>query len=99
VVKLVKNKCEIECCNEVLNLEFHHIIPRTDPLCTNKPENIAILCPVHHALTHSGQLILLGVFPATKPPNNRILVYSLYGNKNIDIDIQYYNIKPKTYKI
>ena len=97
--KLIKNKCEIDGCEETLNLELHHIIPRTDVRCTNHKSNLAILCPCHHALTHSNHLILLGIFPSTKLPNNRILVYSLYGNKNLDIDEKYYTIKPKSYKI
>lgn len=97
--KIIKNKCEIEDCDETLNLELHHIIPRTDPRCTNNNSNLCVLCQNHHALTHSGQLILIGFYPSTKQPNNRTLIYSLYGKKNLDIEIPYYNILPKTYKI
>lgn len=99
--KLIKNKCEIQECNEnnVAALHLHHIIERTDPNCTNENYNLAILCSNCHAKVHAKIIKLIGVYPATRPPNNRILVYEINGKKNVDIDHPYLEIKPKTYKI
>lgn len=100
-IKLQKNKCEIEECNisQEEALHFHHIIERTNVNTTNEILNIAILCSVHHAFVHSGRLKIIGVYPSTKLPNKRTLVYELDGKKNIDIDEPYIQIKAKSFKI
>ena len=100
-VKLIKNKCEIESCNvdDPNLLELHHIIEKTKINTTNHNFNLAILCSNCHGLTHSNRLKIIGVYPATLPPNNRILVYELDGKKNIDIDIPYVIFKNKSYKL
>jgi hypothetical protein len=41
----------------------------------------------------------IGVYPSTKPPNNRILVYELDGKKNIDINEPYIKFENKSFKI
>lgn len=76
--KLTKiiNKCEIEDCPETKNLEKHHIVPQREKE-TNKDfshgfENLAVLCPNHHAMADSGDLIIEGRFPSTSGP---ILIY------------------------
>lgn len=99
--KIIKNKCEIETCNitDSKILHLHHIIERTEINTSNDYYNLAILCPNHHAMTHSGKLEIIGIFPSTKPPNNRILVYKLDGYKNIDIDEPYLIFKNKSYKL
>jgi hypothetical protein len=99
--KLIKNKCEVEGCDITENLHLHHIIERTDPNTSNHPYNLFITCPNHHAQIHSGRLKIIGVFPATKPPNNRIVVYELDGERNIKEDISGppLQIKPKSFKI
>ena len=99
--KLIKNKCEIESCEVVAQeaLHFHHIIERTQINTTNHPFNIAILCAVHHEFVHSGRLKIVGVFPSTKLPNNRTLVYELDGKKNIDIDAPYIEFTNKSFKL
>ncbi len=99
--KLIKNKCEIESCNisDPKLLELHHIIERTELNTTNHNMNLAILCANCHALTHTGRLKIIGVYPATRPPNGRILVYELDGKKNIDIDGSYFEFKNKSFKI
>lgn len=97
--KLILNKCEIENCNENKNLHRHHIIERTQLNTTNHPYNLAILCSNHHAAVHSGSLKIIGIYPATLPPNNRILVYELDGIKNIDINDPYVKFENKSYKI
>jgi hypothetical protein len=98
-IKLIKNKCEIEGCNEVDNLHLHHIIERTDLNTNNDPFNLVILCPNHHNYCHSKKLKIIGIFPSTKKPNNRIVVYELDGKKNIDIEEAYIEVKPKSLKI
>jgi hypothetical protein len=99
--KLIKNKCEIECCNvdDANALHFHHIIERTQINTTNNTFNIAIICAVHHELVHSGRLKIIGVYPSTKLPNKRTLVYELDGKKNIDIDEPYFKFENKSFKI
>lgn len=100
--KLIKNKCEIDSCTitDPNLLHFHHIIERTELNTSNHPDNLAILCPTHHACVHSGRLKIIGVFPSTKLPNKRSLIYELDGVRNIEgIDGPLVQIKPKSYKI
>lgn len=99
--KLIKNKCEIESCNvdDPALLELHHIIERTEINTTNHNFNLAILCANCHALTHTKRLRIIGVYPATLPPNNRVLVYELDGKKNIDIAEPYVTFKNKSFKL
>lgn len=89
--KLEKFECEVCGERNVKILDKHHIIPRTDPRCTNHNQNIAVLCKNCHGKTHTGSLDIIGIFPSTKPPNGRTLVYKLNGVKNIDIDPSYYS--------
>jgi len=100
--KLIKNKCEIESCsvNDPNLLHFHHIIERTEENTTNHDFNLAILCANCHNLTHSGRLKIIGVFPSTRLPNKRTLVYELDGKRNIDgIDAPIVTFKPKSFKL
>ena len=99
--KLIKDKCEIEGC-EVTDsniLHLHHIIERTEVNTSNHPNNLAILCPNHHSFVHSGRLKIIGVYPSTKLPNCRTLIYELDGNKNLNIDVPYVNFTNKSFKI
>jgi len=100
--KLIKDKCEIATCNVTDSnlLQLHHIIERTEINTTNHNFNLAILCCNCHALTHSGRLKIIGVYPSTKLPNKRTLVYELDGKKNVEgIDIPYVQFKNKSFKI
>ena len=98
--KLILNKCEIEGCDVTSCLHLHHIIERTEENTNNNSYNLCILCPNHHNFVHSGLLKIIGIFPSTKKPNNRTVVYELNGKKNInDIDFPYFQFKNKTYKI
>ena len=99
LMKLIKNKCEIEGCEETEFLHLHHIIPQSEVNTTNHSDNLAILCPNHHAAVHSGKLKIIGIYPSTKLPNNRILVYELNGVKNIDISTPLVSFTPKSFKI
>ncbi len=100
--KLVKNKCEIESCSVTDSnlLHLHHIIERTEINTTNNNFNLAILCANCHALTHSGRLKIIGVYPSTQLPNGRTLIYELDGKRNIEgIDKPYVEFKNKSFKI
>lgn len=100
--KLVKNRCEIDGCGmtDPAALHLHHIIERTELNTTNHDYNLAIICANHHEMTHSGRLRIIGVYPATIPPNNRILIYELDGKRNIDgIDEPMIRFKNKSFAI
>lgn len=100
--KLIKNKCEIESCNVTDSnlIHLHHIIERTEEHTTNNSFNLAILCANCHALTHSGRLKIIGVYPSTKLPNQRTLIYELDGKRNVEgIDEPYIEFKNKSFKI
>jgi hypothetical protein len=101
VKKIIKNQCEIEGCdvNVPEALHLHHIIERTEINTTNHIFNLAVICANHHAMVHSGRLKIIGIFPSTKLPNNRTLVYELDGKRNLDIEIPYINFKNKSFKI
>lgn len=97
---LILDKCEIEDCNETENLHAHHIIERTEENTNNNAFNLAILCPNHHNYVHSKKIKIIGVFPSTRLPNKRTLVYEIDGIKNVDgIDIPYIEFKNKSFKI
>lgn len=100
--KLIKNKCEIEDCNENSPeaLHLHHIIERTIVTSSNHPFNLAILCSNCHAKVHSGKIQIVGVYPSTLPPNGRTLIYSVDGKPNVPgIEKPYVEFKGKSYKI
>jgi len=60
-----KIKCEICNLKKPEILHRHHIIPRTDPRCSNSDINIAILCPNCHHRVHTGELTIIGVYDTT----------------------------------
>lgn len=97
--KLIKNKCEIDSCSETENLHLHHIIERTEENTNNNDFNLCILCPNHHNYVHSGKLKIIGIYPSTKLPNGRSVVYELNGKKNIDLDVPYVNFTNKSFRI
>jgi hypothetical protein len=51
-------------------------------------------------MTHGGLLRIISVYPSTKLPNKRTLVYELNGVKNIEgLDEPYITVLPKSYKL
>jgi hypothetical protein len=46
--------------DEVAALHTHHIIPQCDPRCTNKPDNLVVVCANCHQLIHKGKIIVEG---------------------------------------
>lgn len=62
--------------------------------------NLAVICANCHNLHHSGEIEIIGVYPATKPPYGRILVYKKNGMSNVEgIDEPYYVPQPKSMKL
>jgi hypothetical protein len=95
-------KCEIEDCNitDLNLLHAHHILERTELNSNNNDWNIAIICSNHHNMIHAGKLKIIGIFPSTKPPVGRSLVYIMENKQNLTGDIKpYYSPKAKSIKI
>jgi hypothetical protein len=63
----MKEKHECEICGLLSQsaLERHHIIPRTDPRCTDFESNIATICGSCHNEVHAGDKIIEGRFVTT----------------------------------
>jgi hypothetical protein len=79
MAKRPKIQCEV--CGEGNKklLHRHHIVERTDLDSNNDDFNIAIVCANCHTKIHTGDLEIIGVFPGTRPPTGRILVYKMNG--------------------
>lgn len=102
--KRPKIRCEIESCDvtDPSLLERHHIVERTELHMDNDDMNLAVLCCNHHKLIDSGRLKIIGVFPGTRPPTGRILVYVLDGVCNfpgLENEKPYYTPQPKSMKL
>jgi hypothetical protein len=78
-----KINCEICSENNRAVLHRHHIIPRTDPLCTDEWDNVCVICSNCHNKTHAGQINIIGVFSSTKLPYKRTLVFEENGKCNV----------------
>lgn len=100
VKRLVPSVCEI-CGNtnkEVLHK--HHIVERTDPNTSNDDTNLAIVCANCHNKIHAGMIKVIGVFPSTKLPYARTLVYEIDGVSNVPgIQDPYYTPKANSMKV
>lgn len=83
IKKLLRHHCEI--CNEsnVAVLHKHHIIPRTDPNTSHSDSNLAQVCSNCHNKIHNKQIIVIDIFPSTKLPYGRTLVYIENGVCNV----------------
>lgn len=57
--------CEICNTRQRTVIDKHHIIPRTDPRCTDDLGNIAIICSNCHRRVHAHEIIIEGVFATT----------------------------------
>jgi hypothetical protein len=92
---------ECEVCKESNKavLHKHHIIPRVDVKSTDDWNNLVVLCSNCHNLTHAGFLKIIGIYPSTKLPYRRTLVYEKNGTRNIPgIDNPYIESKPNIMK-
>jgi len=63
--KLKKDRCEICGYDRFAAINYHHIIPRCDPRCTNDNHNIAVVCHICHDLIHAGEITIIGVYSST----------------------------------
>jgi hypothetical protein len=82
-MKLRKIICEICGEDDPAALHYHHIVERTDPDSDNNMWNLAIICASCHCKHHEGNLEILGLYPSTKKPYGRVLVYKKDGVCNI----------------
>jgi hypothetical protein len=80
--KLIPIVCEI--CNEDNKavLHKHHIVERTDPNTSNHEYNLAVVCSNCHNKIHAKQISIIGLFPSTKLPYKRTLVFEENGKSN-----------------
>ena len=78
-------KIECEICGEKNKscLEKHHIVEKTDVNCNDHPMNLAIICSNCHSKVHGGHIKLIGIYPSTKLPYQRTLVYEINGVSNV----------------
>lgn len=78
-------KIECEVCGEgdESALHRHHIIEQIELETSNDDFNLAILCANCHSKVHNGSIKIIGVFPGTRPPTGRILVYKINGVCNV----------------
>jgi hypothetical protein len=100
--KRPKEQCEVCGEEDVKVLHRHHIIERTELETSNDDFNLAILCANCHTKTHTGEIEIIGVFPGTRPPTGRILVYKKDGVCNfpgMEDAEPYYKPKPKAMPI
>lgn len=61
-MKVIKKACEICNLQNKKALEIHHMIPRTDPNCTESFSNLACICGSCHNLVHAKEIIIEGRF-------------------------------------
>ena len=83
-MKLVPIICEICGENNKAVLHKHHIIERTDPNTSNHEYNLAIICANCHNKIHAkpSQIKIIGIFPSTKLPYKRTVIYEENGKSN-----------------
>ena len=67
-----KPKCEICGFSNKKALHLHHIIPRTDPHCTDFPSNLACICSNCHNLVHAKEIIIEGRFATTATEESKL---------------------------
>lgn len=97
-------KIECEICGEKDSniLHRHHIIERTELHTNNSDWNLAIICPTCHSKVHDGSIKIIGVFPGSKPPSGKILLFIKDGICNVpgmeDAE-PYYKPKPVATKL
>ena len=98
----IPNKIQCEICGnkDLAVLHKHHIVPRTDPECTESWSNVCIICSNCHNLVHSGEIEVVGIYPSTQLPYKRTLIYKRGGKCNVEgIEGPYFEPKPGKMKI
>jgi hypothetical protein len=98
--KLDKICCEICQCKDIPTLHYHHIIPRTDIKCTNDWLNLCVICSNCHNKVHSDVIKIVGVYPSTKMPYKRTLIFEENGISNMpDITEPYCEAQENSMKV
>jgi hypothetical protein len=94
------NKIHCEICGELNKavLHYHHIIERTDLNCTDDWINVCVICSNCHNRVHAKQIKIIGIFPSTKLPYKRTLVYEIDGISNVPGITRTYHIPKKISK-
>lgn len=69
-VKSIRGHSSCEICEEPNQkvLDLHHIIPRSNPLSTDKQDNLTIICSNCHRRVHAGEIIIEGVYMTSTGP-------------------------------
>jgi hypothetical protein len=99
---LKPKKIDCEICKESNKsvLHYHHIVERTDPNCTDDWGNVCIICANCHNRVHNNEIKIIGVFPSTKLPYSRTLVFEINGVSNVPgITSPYYIPKASSMKV
>ena len=98
--KRPKQECEVCGEKNIKVLHRHHIIERKEIGTSNDDFNLAVICGNCHMRVHAGEIKIIGVFPSTKPPMGRTLVFEVNGIANIPgITEAYFHHKPKAMKV
>lgn len=63
--KLFVEYCEVCGFDDKRAIHAHHIIPKTDPNCTDHTSNLAFVCANCHNLIHSNEIIIEGRYLTT----------------------------------
>jgi hypothetical protein len=83
IQKLIPSICEICGDSNIAVLHKHHIVERTDPNTSNDDMNLAIVCANCHNKIHAKMIKIIGLYPSTKLPYARTLVYEIDGKSNV----------------
>jgi hypothetical protein len=98
--KLIPICCEICGEDDKATLHKHHVVPRTDGNSDNNPMNLAILCSNCHNKIHHGSLKVIGIYPSTKLPYRRTVIFEENGNSNVpQIKEPYYIPQAKSMRV
>jgi len=76
---MIPEKCEIRECNELINIDNHHIHSLSKG-GKDKKWNKCKLCPNCHRKVHMGEIIIEGRFQTT---NGNMIVYRNKNEKSI----------------
>jgi hypothetical protein len=86
--------CEICGEKDKASLHEHHIVERTEINSTNHDYNLAIICASCHCKVHSGSIKIIGIYPSTKPPLGRTLIFEKLGDNSLDMPEPPYKAQP-----
>jgi hypothetical protein len=98
--KLIPICCEICGNDNKPTLHKHHIVERTNINSNNDNFNLAVICANCHNMVHAGEIKIIGLYPSTKLPYKRTLIFERSGISNVPgITEPYYIPEPKQMRI